>query len=146
MPVNNVAPESEWGPNLYRYLERHWRAQGTNANAWTYAHPGVQGPTVSRWQRGTIPSLPAMRAVADALEVPMADVLVAAGVMDKRELGREPATPPEPDIDAAIAGDPTLSDLARRTLRDILAGIRSVERGDTERSRGRVDMRGRRKR
>lgn len=133
-----TADPAEWGPRLYEYLERHWKALGTNANAWTDANPGIQGPTVSRWRTGTVPSLQAMRAVADALGVPMVDVMIAAGVIDRSELDREPAAaPPEPDIDAAIAGDRRLSPLARNTLRDILASIRKVEAGEAESARGR---------
>ena len=127
------ASVDEWGPNLYAYLERYWRANGTNANAWTDAHPGIQGPTVSRWRTGTVPSLQAMRAVADALAVSMCDVLTAAGVIDAKEHGRKPVEPAEPNIDAAIANDPTLTDLERRTLRDILDAIRAVESGRSSR-------------
>lgn len=131
-----TTPE-QWGPNLYAYLERYWRALGTNANAWANEHPAIQGPTVSRWRTGTEPSLHAFLAVADALGVPRVDVLAAVGVIDKREIGREAAAPPEPDIDAAIASDPSLSPFARDTLRGILAHLRAVESGESEHARGR---------
>lgn len=133
-----TANVDEWGPNLYAYLERHWRAAGTNANAWTDKNPGIQGPTVSRWRTGTAPSLLNMRAVADALGVPMVEVLAAAGVIDPKETGRKVDLPADPNIDAAIANDPSLSELQRRTLRDMLAAMRRVESGEVERVRGRA--------
>lgn len=135
--MSTVSPD-DYGPRLYAYLETHWRAQGTNANAWVNQHPGIQGPTVSRWRNGSVPSLANMRAVADALGVSMLDVLTAAGVVDERDAKRAPATPAPPSIDAAIAGDPNLTDLQRRTLGDILASLREVEGGRATRRRGRT--------
>lgn len=126
--TNNV-DESEYGPRLYAYLEQHWRALGTNANQWTGLHPDLQGPTVSRWRTGSVPKIAAMRAVADALGVSLVDVLVAAGVLDKREVGRDAAAPPAPTIDAAIANDPTLHPRLRQTLRDLVDAWRSVDSG-----------------
>jgi hypothetical protein len=128
--------ETTWGPNLYAYLERWWARQGTNANAWSYTH-GIQGPTVSRWQSGTAPSLQAMRQVADALGVPLVDVLVAAGVIDKRELSRETVELSPCTVDAALVSDPSLTDLQRRTLSDMLSALREVETGRTSEARGR---------
>lgn len=127
--------ESEYGPRLYAYLEQHWRALGTNANQWTGQHPELQGPTVSRWRTGSVPKVAAMRAVADALGVSLVDVLVAAGVLDKREVGRDAATPPAPTIDAAIANDPSLHPRLRQTLRDLVDAWRSVDGGQSERVR-----------
>jgi hypothetical protein len=79
-----------------------------------------------------------MRAVADALGVSMLDVLVAAGVVDPKDAKREATVPPPPSIDAAIANDPALTDLQRRTLRDILDALRKVETGDAKRVRART--------
>lgn len=132
--MSNTDP-AEYGPRLYSYLERHWHALGTNANAWAGQHPAIQGPTVSRWKAGSIPSLPAMRAVADALGVTMLDVLVASGVVDPKDAKRELREPPPPSIDAAIAKDPELTDLQRRTLGDILESLRAVEGGQASRRR-----------
>lgn len=136
--MSKAAQPDEYGPRLHAYLEQHWHAEGTNANAWVNQHPAIQGPTVSRWKTGSVPSLANMRAVADALGVPMIDVLIAAGVLDGDELNREPVAPATPSVDVAIEVDPNLTDLQRRTLRDILASLRAVEAGQTERKRGRT--------
>lgn len=129
----------EWGPRLYAYLEDYWREQGTNANAWTAQHPGVQGPTVSRWKVGAVvPSLQAMQAVADALGVTMLDVLIAAGVVDVGEVGRDAARAVVPDIDSAIAADPALADWQRRNLREFLDALRRVEAGAGQASKTRA--------
>lgn len=121
----------QWGPNLYAWLDAYWRSHNTNANAWADAHPGIQGATLSRWRSGTVPSLQAMRLVADAVDRPLVDVLTVAGAIRPGEAGDRPApvTPEAPSIDVAIAQDPTLSPLARQTLGDILAAIRGVEGG-----------------
>lgn len=137
MSSSNVHPD-EYGPRLYSYLERHWRAAGTNANAWVNQHPTLQGPTVSRWKTGSVPSLAAMRAVADALDVTMLDVLVAAGVVDSAEVNHEPPEPAPPTIDAAIALDPNIHPNLRAALREIVDGFRAVEAGQTRRVRKKV--------
>lgn len=118
---------AQWGPALYSYLEAHWRAAGTNANAWAGSHPGVEGPTLSRWKSGdATPTLPRMVTIADALGVPLLDVLIGAGIVDRRDVGRDAARPAAPSIDAAIEHDPGLTALQRRTLRDMLAAMREV--------------------
>lgn len=117
----------KWGPRLYTWLEAYWRANDTNANAWADANPGIQGATLSRWKTGTVPSLPAMRAVADAAGISLVDVLGIAGALRPGEAEHEPPVPVAPSVDVAIAQDPELSPLARKTLRDMLAAIREAE-------------------
>jgi hypothetical protein len=132
MPTTQVADAEQWGPRLHAWLEAYWRANNTNANAWTDSHPGIQGATVSRWKSGTVPSLQAMRSVADALGISIVEVLKIAGVVREGEDGHgEVIVPAPPSIDVAIAQDESLSPLARKTLRDILAAIRAVERGES---------------
>ena len=80
-----------------------------------------------------------MRSVADALGVPAIDVLIAAGVVDPAEAKRKPVAPPaDVSVDAAIENDTSLTDLQRRTLRDILRSLREVEGGRSSRARGRL--------
>lgn len=142
MPTIYTADSAQWGPNLYAWLETYWRAHGTNANAWSDAHPGVSGATISRWKTGTVPGLTAMRAVADALGMSLVDVLTVAGVIREGETGARHVPDPElPSIDLAIDTDPTLSDPARDALRGVLNGIRRVESGRADEVRGIVDRR-----
>ena len=124
---------STWGPNLYRYLERHWVARNTNATAWADIHPGVRAPTLYRWGGGTVPRLESLPPVAEALGVWMLDILFAAGVIDADEAKRAPvAAPPVPNIDIAIKYDPNLSDFERSKLREMRDALRSVETGAVE--------------
>jgi hypothetical protein len=145
MMAGMTSQAETWGPNLHAYLEKWWQRLGTNSNAWSYAN-GIQGPTVSRWKSGTVPSLQAMLTVANALGVSMFDVLVAAGVVDKRELGREVVEPGPCTVDAALKTDPSLTELQRRTLTEMLAAIREVESGETGEVRGRAQSRQRQRR
>lgn len=125
-----VTDPGEWGPRLYAYLETHWQASGTNANAWADRNPGIQGPTLSRWRSGTAPSLPAMIAVADALGVTLVDVLLACGVLAPADVdGRTATQPAAPNIDVAIEHDPSLVRWQRDRLTEILAAMRQVEAG-----------------
>ena len=123
----------EWGPNLYAYLEAYWRANGTNANAWSGAHVGIEAPTLSRWRGGSVPSLTTMRTVADALGLSMLDILLIAGIVDASEATGQPPTPPVLSVDAAIKSDPDLTPFQRKTLADILDALRRVESGEVDR-------------
>lgn len=119
-----------WGPSLYAWLEDYWHEQGITANMWASSHAGIQGGTVSRWRTGDIvPSLPAMVAVAEALDVPVLDVLIAAGVVTQEDVGRDATRAVTPSLDAAIAADPTLEDWQRRNLREFADAMRDVARG-----------------
>lgn len=122
-----------YGPNLYAYLAEHWRALGTNQNAWCDAHPGIHAPTVSRWRTGTEPRLPAFRTIAEALGVPVVDVLVAAGVLQPDEVGgRTPAQPTTATLDLALRTDPDLSVGLRKAVRDIVRAWRTIEAGEAD--------------
>jgi hypothetical protein len=76
-----------------------------------------------------------MRAVADAAGVSLVDVLAIAGALRNGEATSEPPVPAPPSIDVAIAQDPDLSPLARKTLRDLLGAIREAEAAEPERPR-----------
>jgi hypothetical protein len=122
-----MSNDSEHGPALYAFLEAEWAALGTNQNAWSWQH-GLQGPTVSRWARGTEPSFAAMRAVAHALGRPMLDVLVAAKMITEDEAGGVTTGPTAaPSIDVAIERDPTLTDWEREQLRSFRGALHAVE-------------------
>lgn len=145
--MSNDETQQGYGPSLYAYLSEYWRAHDTNQNAWCDQHPGIQAPTVSRWRTGTEPRLSALRDVADALGRPLLEILVAAGILTPEEAGGYVVPAPEvPSIDAAIKLDPNLSDLQRRTLRDILKSLRDVESGRAKSSSFESGTPGRRRR
>ncbi len=120
-PMTNT---KDWGPRLYAYLERYWATHDTNRNAWSGVHAGVEPVTLYGWKKGNIPSLTTMQAVATALGATMLDLLIVAGVVDKKEVGHDAASPEAPSIDDAIRLDPTLSAAQRRDLTEVLQGMR----------------------
>lgn len=117
---------ASWGPNLYAYLETYWAAHGTNANAWSDKHPGIQSATISRWQGGSIPSLPVMQRVADALNVTVLDLLVVAGIVSAADIGRGPSTPPVPATETVLANAADLEPWQRDGLTGLLAAMRDA--------------------
>lgn len=127
-----TADPSEWGPRLYAHVDAHLRAAGLTVNAWADAHPGVGGPTLSRWRDGVTPRLETMLPVAAALGETILDLLVVAGVVDPDDPRRD-----APTIEAALRGDPGLSDLERTTMTQILAALRKAEL-EVSAQRGRI--------
>lgn len=78
---------------------------------------GTAPQTVGRW--GTLEEPPrpeTLRAVSTALDVPMGDVLVAAGVLSPDELGVA-------GVPAAISADPALDDAGRRAMRAVYRAL-----------------------
>jgi transcriptional regulator with XRE-family HTH domain len=127
---NDATIEVDHGAALYAYLSAYWRAHGTNQNAWCDAHPGIQAPTVSRWARGTEPSLSALRKVADALGISMLDILIAADVITEAELDRPaPAAPAAPSFLDAVRLDPDLTDREREIYPEMRAAFAAVTTG-----------------
>ena len=124
--------EATYGPGLYRYIERHWLAEGSNRNAWCDAHPGMQAPTLVRWSKGTAPDVVWYRRVADALGKPILDVLVGSGVITEGEANgyavAEPSTSYSSFLDA-VARDPELTERERETYPEMRAAFAEIASG-----------------
>jgi transcriptional regulator with XRE-family HTH domain len=72
----------------------------------------ISNAYLSQLERGRHdPSLRVLRAVSSALDVPLATLLVRAGILDG-----DPAESPDPDAEAAIRADPALSEPQRFAL------------------------------
>lgn len=117
------------GQRLYALVKADWDAQGITRNAWCDMHPGLQGPTVSRWEKGTSPGVDKLRLVAEALNMGMLELLVAIGVLSSDEAGGVvPAPRPDaPSVSVAIERDPSLSDWERDQMRNLWSAIHAVE-------------------
>lgn len=116
----------QWGPRLYAFAETYWTRAGMSRDAWA-RHHGVTPTMLLRWEDGTtVPGLPAILDIAAATETPLIDVLVVAGILDASEVGAA-----APTVDAALLGDPALTDLQRRTLTEMLAALREAESAGT---------------
>ncbi len=82
---------------------------------------GVSNAYLSQLERGRHePSLRVLRAVADALGVPLATLLARAGVLDEDG----PATLPPLDTERAILHDPGLSEPQRFALLSVYRSFR----------------------
>ncbi len=82
---------------------------------------GVSHAYLSQLERGRHePSLRVLRAIADALGVPLATLLARAGVLDEDG----PATPPPLDTERAILHDPGLSEPQRFALLSVYRSFR----------------------
>lgn len=96
---------------------------------------GLSDSTVSRWRTDTEPNLMNMKVVADGLGRPLIDILIAAGYLDPKDVRGRTVTPRvQPDAITAIQSDPTLTEIERDTLLQMLAAMRQVASGATGRS------------
>lgn len=124
---NEREPAGRHGPALYAYMSQYWEEHDTNQNAWCDAHPGIHAPTVSRWARGSEPKLAAFRQVADALGVPIVEVLIAAEVITPGEVGVTITSPCPALFLHAVATDPALTDEERATYPAMRAAFEALQ-------------------
>lgn len=83
----------------------------------------ISNAYLSQLERGRHePSLRVVRAVASALDVPLATLLARAGILDG-----EPGSP-EPDAEAAIRTDPALSEPQRFALLSVYRSFMATPR------------------
>jgi hypothetical protein len=113
--MNNA--EQSYGRELYNLVEKAWKSQGLVCNSWCDAHPGLSGPTVSRWRsKGHAPQLDKIRLVADALGMGMLELLVAIGVVTDAEASGPTKTIKVWSFDEALCNDPTLTDPREKAI------------------------------
>lgn len=102
---------------------------------------GVANSVVSRWFRGSVPSIENLRLLSPALGVPMRELVVAAGHLLPEEVGlaEMPQAPgPPPDIEDEIRADAYLSDDKKQALIAVLRALRAeyAENPPVRRQRG----------
>lgn len=95
------------------YLRRAMEAVGITAADLSRA-TGIKDSVISRWLKGSIPTVENLRLLAPVLQVPVRDLVVAAGHMFPEEVGLteipEPPTPRRPTAEEGIMAEPYLSD------------------------------------
>lgn len=117
---------AQWGPRLYAYLEAFWTAAGQTRAAWTVKH-GLQDATVSRWEHGVPPRIEGMLAAAEAAGVRVLDVLMVVGIVDAKDVEREPARAPKViSLEDAVLMDPELTDGGRKVVLAALEAARGL--------------------
>lgn len=89
---------------------------------------GVRDSVISRWLKGSVPTVPNLRQIAPVLRVPTRDLVVRAGHMLPEEVGLvavpEPPHRP-PDVEAEIRADAYLSDDKKEALIAVLRAMRA---------------------
>jgi transcriptional regulator with XRE-family HTH domain len=95
------------------YLVRALEGRGWNA-AMLARDSNISESNLGRWIKGTtLPSIDNARLLADALDVPLVEVLVVAGLLTPDEVGASVVTP---DI-TALPDDALVAELGRRLKR-----------------------------
>jgi len=104
---------------LYAFLEREWAAMDIRPTAWC-RKVGLADATIFRWRdEGCEPDMHTLKKVADALERPLIDVLIAAEYIPLDEAGGYEVPDRTYDLLEAIRLDPELSDGEREAHRQL---------------------------
>lgn len=93
---------------------------------------GINQSLISRWERDEVaPSVDTLRKVSSALNIPVLELMVAAGLIEPKEarMADRPA-PPEPPVGAGVdpellADAESLSPAEVQRVRDFIKGIRA---------------------
>lgn len=117
-------PQTEFG----WYLRRLMDARGFETDGDLQLASGLDASVISRWQAGGgAPTVQNLRKIAGPLGVHLGDLMVAAGLATKAELGMEYVAPPPPPIlDKALQGpakllrDEQIPDVHKDKLRDLI--------------------------
>lgn len=100
---------------------------------------GVAGSVVSRWLRGSIPTVENLRLLAPVLGVPTRDLVVVAGHMLPEEVGLtgipEPPDRPAPTVEESIRAEPYLSDDKKVLFLGLLNALREEHSQDDPETR-----------
>lgn len=128
-----------YGPALVAWLDELRGAQSVRSFA---LDRGLDDARIAAWRAGGTPRLEQLREVADALNVHLGDVLLAARLATADELVvSAPRETPPPSIDEAIEQDPTLTDGERDVLRTVRRAVRDAATGKAKNTRQRVEVR-----
>ena len=108
---------TDYGLNLYRYLESVWDSLGETRGGWCRM-TGMADSTVLRWMQGYAPSLENMMTVANALGVSLPQVLYISGYLNEKDIKVHAAPKPSrPTVSDAIELDNTITEQERVALR-----------------------------
>jgi hypothetical protein len=128
------ATRSKNAQSLFAFLEEEWDRMGLKPTAWT-RKVGIPDATVLRWRDGIEPDMRSLKRIAEALERPLVDVLLAAEYITPDEVSGYVPQPRSYDLLEAIELDPKLSDGEREALRQVHDAFRLVESGQVRKKR-----------
>lgn len=129
---------SNYGANLYAYLEKEWDSQGLTRGAWCRIHR-LADSTVLRWSQGYEPSMENLRVVADIVRVTLPQLLVVCGYIDARTSKiNSPAPRERPSVAEAIELDSSIDENERQALRLMHEAFTSAKDGRKRTTRIRV--------
>lgn len=107
------------------YLDRAIKAVDMSAADLARAM-GVSDSVISKWLRGTVPTIENLRLLAPVLRVPPMELFVVAGhvTLEEAGLSKAPAPPgPPATTEDAIRADPRLTERGKQILLDLLPGL-----------------------
>lgn len=113
---------------LYRFLESEWDRLGIRPTAWC-RQVRIADATVLRWREGVEPDMRSLRRVAEALERPLIDLLLAAEYVTPEQIDGREITDRSFDLLETIRLDPKLSSAEREALRQVHDAFALVESG-----------------
>lgn len=123
------------GKLLFAFLQTEWDAMGIGPTAWA-RRVGLPDATVLRWRDEDVdPDMRTLRRVAEALERPVVDVLLAAGYVTSDELNGYAVPVRTYDIIETIRLDQKLSDPEREALRQVHDAFALVQSGQAKKVR-----------
>lgn len=122
------AADTDFGLNLYRFLQNEWDTDGITRGAWC-RRKGLADSTVLRWSQGYAPSMENLVVVADVVNVTLPQLLVECGYIDKKTSVAAPIRRERPTVADAIELDPSLDDNERAAFRAMYQALRSAKDG-----------------
>lgn len=119
---------SKHATKLYAFLQKEWDAMGIAPTTWCRT-VGIPDPTVYRWKTGVEPDMKSMRRVAEALERPLVDVLLAAGYVTPAQVGGHiPELRRPHDLREALEKDQSVDAGLREAIRQMLDAFETAPR------------------
>jgi transcriptional regulator with XRE-family HTH domain len=119
--------------NFAAYLKASMKAARIGSGAQLAEAAGIAQSLVSRWLNGkTLPSIEALRAIAEPLGVPMRDLVVRAGYMTPDEVGLEDEPVPptsKHSIEDEIRADARIRPDRKEALINLLEALREEDSG-----------------
>lgn len=121
--------QAGWGA----YLSKLMRARKIGSDAELARRSGINQSLISRWKKDDVaPGVDNLRRLSRALDVPLLELMVAAGVVEPKEARMaDRPEPPEPPVgagvDPALLADVEQLDPAEvQRVRDFIKGIKST--------------------
>jgi predicted transcriptional regulator len=127
----NMKNEIDHGLELWQFLESEWERLGTRPTAWS-RQANIPDATMLRWRDGVEPELRNLRRVANALNRPLVEILLAAKYVTPKEVNGQQIMERVYSVPEAIALDPALGPGDRDVLLRVYTALVAAD-GTTRR-------------